>query len=129
MGGLSEGNTGIVDENAVASPMNDRFTKYAKIHRRIVRKRGAFDFFALFLREDAPGLWDLLVAAPWTQPNRPQALRYMWKELNETLTTADKMELSRVVILDRHHPSLREFQRDVPVEDDTDSGAVSWRTI
>ncbi len=37
-------------------------------------EKGAFDLFALFLREDAPNKWDLLIAADWIDQDKAGAI-------------------------------------------------------
>ena len=45
--------------------MNIDIEKFRKFMEEAASERGAFTAFALFLREDAPGVWDLVVSAPW----------------------------------------------------------------
>ena len=49
--------------------------KLVPVERQIAAEKGAFLLFALFLREDAPDVWDLVVAAPWIEANKSEALR------------------------------------------------------
>lgn len=42
-------------------------TKLKKAMREISEKKGEFAFLGLFLRAEAPGLWDLVVSAPWLE--------------------------------------------------------------
>jgi hypothetical protein len=43
--------------------------KLKKAEAATAAERGAYALFALFLRKDAPGRWDLLVSAPWIEAN------------------------------------------------------------
>ncbi len=39
----------------------------------IARKKGEFTLFALLMRADAPGTWDLVVSAPWLESGKLKA--------------------------------------------------------
>jgi hypothetical protein len=41
--------------------------KFIEIEHNISGKYGTFNLFALFLREDSPDKWDLVIASPWMQ--------------------------------------------------------------
>ena len=55
--------------------------KLRSLMERVEARRGRFTLFGVFLREDSPGLWDLVIAAPWLQSDEPKALREFAKEL------------------------------------------------
>jgi len=87
-----------------------------KIERSLSEKKGAFNLFALFLREDAPDKWDLLIAAPWLERNRPDALRYIAQALQKSLRKDELLKLSRIVIIDQENPALDALQSAIHVE-------------
>ena len=39
--------------------------KFTELESSIAAENGPFAFFALFMREEVPDRWDLMVAAPW----------------------------------------------------------------
>jgi hypothetical protein len=47
--------------------MKEFIDKYIELERSISYEKGDFSLFALFLREDAADIWDLVVAAPWIE--------------------------------------------------------------
>jgi hypothetical protein len=72
--------------------------------------------FALFLREDAPDRWDLLVAAPWMPKSKNTALKYFSDKLVKTLNQKELLKLSRIVIIEPDDPSLSAIQEAMHVE-------------
>jgi hypothetical protein len=87
-----------------------------KVERAIVEQRGAFNLFALFLREDSPDKWDLLIAASWVERNRPDTLKYIAQKLQKSLSKKELLKLSRIVIFDHGNPALEAFQKAFHVE-------------
>lgn len=90
--------------------MKDFVEKLTQLERQISEEKGPFSLFALFLREDAPDLWDLLVAAPWIEANKGQSLRYLIGKLQAVATTKELARLSRVAIIERTQPALAALQ-------------------
>lgn len=91
------------------------------LERRLARERGPFSFFGLFLREDASGKWDLVVAADWIDEDRIKALQYLAKELQSELAK-DVTVLSRIVLmeqdgLDAMHRFIQTEHSDMEVRD------------
>ena len=80
------------------------------------KEKGAFDLFALFLREDAPDKWDIVVAAKWIKDDKPKALKYISMKLQKSLTKNQLLKLSRIAIIDESNPALEAFQRAFAVE-------------
>jgi hypothetical protein len=87
-----------------------------KLERLLSDKKGAFNLFALFLREDAPDKWDLVMAAPWLERNKPDTLKYVVEELQKSLRKHELLKLSRIVIFDQRNPGLDSFQRAYHIE-------------
>lgn len=98
--------------------MKDTVEQFIKLERRIAKDKGEFFLFALFLREDAPDKWDLVVAAPWMDADRTKALSYLAEQIKEELKPRELTQLSRVVIVDQQHPSLAAIKRAVKKADD-----------
>jgi hypothetical protein len=81
--------------------------KYEEIKTRIQKERGGLEFFGLILREDAPGVWDLVVSAPWAEADKWNALRYITEVLKDELKPQEIVQLSRVVILEKESPVFK----------------------
>lgn len=80
--------------------------KLRKTEKTLSEQKGPFDLFALFLREDAPDVWDLLVAGQWIEADKPKALRAISKRVQRDLTADELTRISRVVIIDSDNPAL-----------------------
>ena len=96
--------------------MKDLAKRFAELEREISREKGEFDLFALFLREDAPNRWDVVVAAPWIELDKGLALQYLGKKLQQELTTNELMQLSHIAIIDNNNPGLPAITQAVNVE-------------
>jgi hypothetical protein len=95
----------MIDNNALLAAMN-----------RIAETKGPFDLFALFLREDAPDRWDLVVSAPWIEEGRLVSFAELVQLLAQHLGEEQMQELSRVVSIERDNPGLDAILRAVAVE-------------
>ncbi len=100
--------------------MNSLRTKLQQIEARLSAEHGPFALFALFLPEDRPRTWDVLVSAPWIAVDKADGLRIVATEIQNALTPEELMSISRVVILDPDNPFLPDMHALVQVEHGTD---------
>lgn len=96
--------------------MKDLTEKLKNSEVTMANEKGPFDLFALFLREDAPGKWDLVVAADWIKNNTEESLKYIIGFVQKVLSKDELLKLSRIVIIDEKNPALDGMQRAVSVE-------------
>ena len=96
--------------------MKEITEKLKELEQKIAAEKGSFLLFALFLREDAPDRWDLLVAAPWIPKNKNTALKYFSDKLIRTLSQKELLKLSRIAIIDPDEPALAAIQQAMHVE-------------
>jgi hypothetical protein len=96
--------------------MKEFAEKLRLVEQQIAEEKGSFLLFALFLREDAPDLWDVLVSAPWIESNKGEALRYIAPKLQSVATPEELAKLSRIVIIEKSQPALAAFQSAFHVE-------------
>lgn len=82
----------------------------------MAKEKGPFDLFALFLREDAPGKWDLVVAAEWIEKDKETAFKYIAGIVQKTLSKEQLLKLSRIAIVDESNQALEAFHRAMHVE-------------
>jgi hypothetical protein len=87
--------------------------------KTMAEKKGPFDLFGLFLRDDAPGKWDLLVAAEWIEENKEGSLKYIVDMVQKGLSKEELMKLSRVVVVDEGNLGLDGLYRAVGSARDT----------
>jgi len=74
-------------------------------------KREEFALFGLFLRQDAPNRWDLVVSAPWLDRDRMGGMQYLAKRLRSRLATEELITVSGIVVLETQDPGVRAMQR------------------
>jgi hypothetical protein len=96
--------------------MKELVKSLVAVERALADEKGPLNLFALFLREDAPGKWDLLVAAPWAEKNKNDAIKYIAGKIQKSLTKKELLSLSRVVIIEKSNPALSAFQKAIHVE-------------
>ena len=99
--------------------MNEIVKKLVQTEQEMAAEKGQFLVFALFLREDAPDLWDVVVAAPWVTKNKSDSLQYMSNKLRAVLNPNEFMKLSRIVIIEPDNPALAALQQAISIEHGT----------
>ena len=95
--------------------MKQMIEKLASLERDIASEKGEFSLFALFLREDADGKWDLLASAPWLDANNRKSLDYLANQLRARLDTQELLSLSRIVLLEKDNPVLEAIHTEIKV--------------
>lgn len=96
--------------------MKKLIEKLRKIERSLSEEKGPFLLFALFLRDDAPGVWDLVAAADWIDKDRVKALREIGTLLQDKLSVDELVMLARIVLIETNNKGLRAISRVVAVE-------------
>jgi hypothetical protein len=90
--------------------MNPPFLeKLAALELTMSSTRGPFEFFGVLLRENSPEKWDLIVAAPWLDPNQRESYQAIADALQAALTRDEFLEFSRIVILEKGNPLLKDL--------------------
>src|SRR5215471_1174192 len=95
--------------------MKQMIEKLASLERDIASEKGEFFLFALFLREEADGKWDLLASAPWLEANERKSLDYLANQLRARLDTQELLSLSMIVLLEKGNPVLEAIHKAIKV--------------
>jgi len=66
-----------------------------------------FTLFGVFMREDSPGGWDLVVSAPWLEAGKLKALGEFVKKMSDAFGQDDVMSFSRIATLNHDNPTLQ----------------------
>ncbi len=96
--------------------MKDIATKLIGIEKKMSEKKGAFNLFALFMREDAENKWDLLVSSKWISKNKPESLKYIASNVQKALTQKELVKISRIVIIDDDNSALDAIHQAIATE-------------
>ena len=88
-------------------------TKLDQVLDSLETEHGPFVLAGLFMREDSPGLWDLVVSAPWLQRGKLAALEKFVKRLSNSLGQEEVFRLSRIVTLNRTDPALKRILHEI----------------
>lgn len=95
--------------------MKELIGKFIELEQKISVAKGDFTFFALFLREDAPDKWDLLVAAPWIELGKREALLFIAQHLQTAFQPEELTQLSRIVLVELDNPALQAITQNLDV--------------
>lgn len=96
--------------------MKELVAKLRSLEEEIAEEKGDFFLFAVFLREDAPNRWDLVVSAPWFGRNEKATLDYLVSKVKSRLKPSELLMLSRIVLVSPSDPSLRAVHTAVKVK-------------
>jgi hypothetical protein len=96
--------------------MNELIQKMIKIEKSLAHQKGDFRLFALFLREESPGKWDVLVSAKWIDANKRQALKIITEQLTTQLNKEELISLSRVVVINKDNEALSAVSQFIPIK-------------
>ncbi len=96
--------------------MKESVAKFREIELLMSTEKGAFNLFALFLREDSPNKWDLVVSAPWIKAHDKENYDYFAKHLRSKLLPEELISISRVALLDEDNPELEKLYRAFSIE-------------
>ena len=98
-------------------------TKFAKLESDLSIAKGEFALFAIFLREDLPDRWDLMIAAPWASADKKGALDYIISKIKSDLGSAYLIQLARIVFIDPEDRAVQDLNSTIQIE----HGAVEVR--
>jgi hypothetical protein len=90
--------------------------KLRQVMEQVSVEKGDFTLFGLFLREESPDKWDLVISAPWLEEGKLKALGEFVEKLSSIVGQEDVLSLSRIVTLNHNDPSLNAVLRAVQVE-------------
>jgi hypothetical protein len=96
--------------------MKEQAEKLKEVESELSAEKGAFSLFGLFLREDAPGKWDLLISADWALNNKKEAMNLILSAIKKVLSDQELLMLSRLIIMNEDDPALSALQGAINVE-------------
>ncbi len=96
--------------------VTDLTQKFADFESRISGEKGDFALFALFMREDSPDRWDLMVSAPWTGDDKQSAVNYFVGQIKSSLGDQGLTSLSRIVVIDPQDAAVQALNRAIQIE-------------
>lgn len=90
--------------------------KFRELESRIAEEKGDFVLFALFMRDDSPDRWDLIVAAPWVASDKRDAVDYFVNQIKSRLGEQGLTSLSRIVVVDFLDLAVQALNTAVQIE-------------
>ena len=83
--------------------------------RAIEEEKGSLPFAALLLRDDAPGRFDLALAAEWLPGNRRDNLEFVAEKLRHSLREDEMLLVSRILLFSIDHPEVQHILDQFPL--------------
>ena len=93
--------------------MKEIVEKLKGYEETMTKEKGPFDLFGLFLRDDAPDKWDVLVAADWIEENKEESFKYIIDMVRKGLSKEELLKLSRIVIINEKNPALEAMYKAI----------------
>jgi hypothetical protein len=90
--------------------------RFRRLESELAEERGDFVFFALFLLENLPDRWDLMISARWLDTDKQQAIRYLADQIKAKIGVECLLLLSRVIVIDPDNANLQDLARSLGVE-------------
>ena len=90
--------------------------KFRRVMEAVSAERGEFVLFGLFLREEAPNTWDLVISAPWLETGKLKALGEFVEKATAIVGKQELLTLSRIVTLNPNDPNLDALLQAVQVD-------------
>lgn len=90
--------------------------KLRNIEIELSKENGDFELFALFLREDAPDKWDLIISSDWARKDKKSALNTIVAKIQKILNAEEIVKLSRIIILNKDDAALNALHGAMHVE-------------
>lgn len=90
--------------------------RFREFESGIAGEKGGFVLFALFMREEVPDRWDLIVSAPWIGDDTRKAVDYFVGEIKSRLGDQDLIRLARIVVVDPDEAAIRALNRSIDIE-------------
>jgi hypothetical protein len=84
----------------------------------IAAKKGEFTLFALFMRADAPGRWDLVVSAPWLEAGNLKATSELVELLSDSIGEQPLKRFGRIATVPADQPPVEFILKNLPVDDE-----------
>lgn len=96
--------------------MKELAQKLRNIEIELSNEKGDFELFALFLREDAPDKWDLIISSDWARKDKKLALTIIVSKIQGALSAEETVKLSRIIILNKDDAALSALHGAMHVE-------------
>lgn len=89
--------------------------KLRRVMNEVSAEKGEFVLFGIFLREEAPDKWDLVISAPWLEEGKLKGLGEFVEKAASIVGEEELLTLSRIVTLNHDDPNLQTILRSVQV--------------
>ncbi|MCE7065518.1 hypothetical protein [Dyadobacter sp. CY326] len=96
--------------------MKEIIDKLIKIEQESAAEKGDYELFALFLREESFGRWDIVVYSKWACLDYPNSRKYLSEKIQNSLSADEIVQISRIVVLDQANLEMPDFIQNLNVQ-------------
>lgn len=96
--------------------MTPEILRFRDLEAYVAAEKGGFTLFALFMREELPDRWDLIVSAPWIGGDKQAAVGYFVEVIKSRLGVDDLIRLNRIIIAAPDEAGIQALNEAVQVE-------------
>ncbi len=96
--------------------MKEIAEKLRDIEIELSKENGDFELFALFLRENAPDKWDLIISSDWARKDKKSVINTVVAKIKKILNAEETVKLSRIIILNKDDAALNALHGAMHVE-------------
>jgi hypothetical protein len=93
--------------------MNELVDEMLQVVRELADEKGKFRLFALFLREEGVGKWDVVASAPWIDVDRWHAIEVIVASMKKHVAPERMLMLSRVAPVQEDAPAVVAINRAI----------------
>jgi len=96
--------------------MKELIEKLKSVVVDLEKEHGSILVFALFLREESLGGWDIVISATWLKFDDLNSYKVIASKVQEKLSNQEQLEIARVELLDPHDPVVSFLGESYPVQ-------------
>jgi hypothetical protein len=90
--------------------MKENIDKFQPLIQALEKENAPLSFFAIFLREEALGKWDIIISASWLDPQEMESYKIVSSKLQKAFSDSELVQFSRIVILNQDDPVVSYLQ-------------------
>ncbi len=87
--------------------------RFQMLELKLSAQRGPFSLFALFLRENSPGRWDIFASASWVEQRTPDPLMLFDRLIRHEFHIEEQVLLSQIALVAPRGPEYEAAMRRI----------------
>ena len=96
--------------------MKKLLPKLKALEQQISSEKGQISLFGLFLRDESPGKWELVISGPWVDTGQLETYEYLAERLHAALSPEERYPISKFLPLKEGSPIVEAILDEVTTE-------------